>query len=86
MEPRKGPNEQSHKVGLEYRKKEEPEKPRGGGGEKGGAVATAEGETRSRELGPKGTKAPTARRMGRVEEGQGRRGEEQSGWLSEWAS
>jgi hypothetical protein len=78
VEPRKGPNEQSRKVGLGYRKKEEPEKPRGGDGGREGAVATAEGETKSRERAPRGAKEPTARRVGRVEEGQGPGGEGQA--------
>jgi len=62
MEPRKGQNAQSHKVDPGCPKKEEPARPRGGGGERGGAVATAEKET----------KEPTARRKDRVEEGRGR--------------
>ena len=67
MEPRKGQNAQSHKAGPGCPKKEEPARPRGGDGERGGAVATAEEETRS-----KGTKELTARRKERVEEGRGR--------------
>ena len=78
MEPRKGPNERSRKVDLGYRKKEEPEKPRGGDGEREGAVATAEEETMPREGTPRGAKEPAARRAGRGEEGQGPGGEGQA--------
>ena len=66
MEPRRDQNAQSHKVDPGYQEREEPVRPRGGGGKRGGAVATAE------KGGSEGAKEPTARRKGRVEEGRGR--------------
>ena len=66
MEPRKGQNAQSHKVDPGYQEKEEPVRPRGGGGKRGGAVATAE------KGGSEGAREPTARRKGREEGGRGR--------------
>jgi len=78
VEPRKDQNELSHRAGPGYRKKEEPEKPRGGDGEREGAVAMAEEETMPREGTPRRAKEPTARRAGQGKEGQGPGGEGQA--------